>query len=283
MLSLRPTTYWRWVSLVAGPDGLTLGEERFHRAPEVMTCVTGVDEVVVQAWVQSSVRLHTTNQFLCSSDSERGVGRDCPGRVGYYLIENLSIDDLGCQASGEGFGCLDQASGKKDFFQPSRSDQVQEPGAVGGRQTIAQCACYWYAETGSRTTDPQVTCYRYHAATANGGTLNPGDGRFGHPFQPIDHPLEPGLVCESILGGSQFPKLTDVGTSHECLVVGAAQHEDANIRVRIDCFAGVYESVVHGPRHSVSSVLAIEGKCSDWAIGGVEGIGCGHVVALLDK
>ena len=204
MLFLRPTTYCRLVSSAAGPDGLTLGEERFHRASEVMTCVTVVDEVVIQACFEPSVRLYTTNQFLCSLDGERGVGRDCPGRVGYDLIENLRIDDLGRQASGEGFGGLDQASGEKDLFQPSRSDQVKEPGAVGGRQTIAQCACYWYAETGSRTTDSQVACYRYHAATANGGTLNPGDGRFGHPFQPIDHPLEPGLVCESILGVSQF-------------------------------------------------------------------------------
>ena len=248
-----------------------------------MACVAAVDEVMIQVLTELPVCLYASNQFLCRSDGEGGVRRNHLGGVGYRLIEKCSIDNLSRQSNGESFWSFNQAGGENDLFQKSWPDQVQKPGAVGGRQTITQCASDRHAEPSIRTTDSKIAGYGDYAASSDGSALNPSNSRFGHPFQSIDDSLEPFFVRDGILGGTQIFKLTDVGAGYEGSVAGAAQNKDAYVWIGINCLAGVYKSVIHSPGHGVSGLRAIEGKHRDRAIRGVSGIGCGHVVALLDQ
>ena len=84
----------------------------------------------------------------------------------------------------------------------------------------------------SGVADAQVARERDRAPAARGDALDLRDRRLGHALEPVEHGVEPRLVCDAVLRGREVCELRDVGAGDEGLAAGAAQDEHAHARRR---------------------------------------------------
>ena len=198
---------------------------------------------------------------------QRRVGGDFGRERPHCAIEVVSGNQAVDEAEALCFLARDQAAGEQNILRDARIHQVEQPGAGGRRQAVAERPGDRDAEARVGRGDAQVACKRDRAAAAGGHALHLRDGRLGHPLEPIEHAIEPLLVLHAVVSIGEVLKLCDVGAGDERLAAGAAQHQDAQRRVAVDALAGVDERLVHLPRHGVARVGTIEGQECERSVG----------------
>ena len=97
-------------------------------------------------------------------------------------------------------GRVEESSGEEQLFGARRADQIDEPRAVGGGETIAQRARDRDAEPGRGRADAEIAGQRNQATAAGGHALHLGDGGHGHLLEPIDDLFHPALVGDAVVG-----------------------------------------------------------------------------------
>ena len=76
-----------------------------------------------------------------------------------------------------GFGDVEQPAGEEQVLRARRTDEIDEPREVGGREAVAERAGDRDAEARGRRTDAHIAGQRDHAAAAGGDAVDLRDGR----------------------------------------------------------------------------------------------------------
>ena len=143
-------------------------------------------------------------------------------------------------------------------FARAGPDQVHQPAERAGRSTVAQCSRNRDPDRRFRRRDTEVTRRRNAAPAAGGKAFNLNDCRLDDAVETAKHIADLSSYSMASVGLRKLLELRDVRSGDERLAAGAAEDEDAHLRIGIDPLARVDQRVVHRPRHRIARLRAIE-------------------------
>ena len=123
-----------------GPSRGMLGQERVDTLVEIGAAVAASDEVVAGVLGNTPVGLNPAHHLLGRANGQRCVGGH---RLRVFLhdrVERVSRGDTVHQARGKGLVGVEEPPGEEQLLEPGRTNEVEQPRVIRGRQAVSEGA-----------------------------------------------------------------------------------------------------------------------------------------------
>src|SRR5712692_2422617 len=244
--------------LLARPEWLALGQERFDPFLEVLRRVTGHDDVGVGAFRDQRIA-NTPQRFFGGPECEWSQGRHLVReRLRPHGQRLLVRRDLGKQATREHLLGVHEPCAHDQVLQSAKSDEDGGARVIGHGQAVAQRAGVRESISRRRRCDAKVAARGDRRPRAGASAGDRGDSGHAHRFEGAHDQVAPSLVVKRVLFCLESAELTDVGAGDKGLATGARQDDHPHCAIGVDLMAGSLETAVHVPGERVARLRPVE-------------------------